>query len=457
MGGPSRVLLISSRGDVGAGGETYLLSVMRHLDRNRFCPTVVLPWEGTLRGALQDLDVAVEVVPAERGWLERPEPWYRLMSGLRGQVCQIEHIVRTKCIQLVHTNSNHRLEGALAARLCGVHHLYLAHIEFQANMPFFQRLPLNRTSYAHLMGEMSSRIVAVSKSVADSLSPPLPPGSIRVIHNGVEIDQFDNAVAAVDGRVHAELGLPKDVLLVTAVGRINRDKGFDYFLDAAVQVLEKRSDVHFLLVGGDEDATFAAELQGKVELAGIKEKFHFLGHRTDVSRILAETDIFVLSSRREGHPYVLLEAMACGCSPVAMRCAGVAETIVDGEGGLTVEVGDVAGMTKCIQKLLSDPDLRSRVAASARLRIKENFQAVDGVQKLMGSYDEVMGMPAPTAGSFEVDLFLQAASELGTLGLKNVELEERIRQVENFVNLVKDNPASRMARRFVGLLKGTGQ
>lgn len=452
--GPPAILYISSRGDVGAGGENYLLTVMRHLDRLRFSPTVVLPWEGTLRKPLEELDVDVEVVPAESGWLERPEPWYRLMAGLRGQVHQLADILSKKNVRLVHTNSNHRLEGALAARLCGVHHLYLAHIEFQSNMPFFVRLPIANASYAQLMGEMSSKIVAVSRSVADTLSPPLPTDSIQVIHNGLEMEQFDNTVAAADGSLRVELGLPGDALLVTAVGRLNIDKGFDFFLDAAVQVLSGKPEVHFLLVGGDEDTAFAGELRRRAKSAGIERNFHFLGFRSDIPRVLAETDIFVLSSRREGHPYVLLEAMACGCAPVAMRCAGVMETVVEGESGLTVEVGDVAGMVDCVRRFIQSPALRKGMAEAARNRIREHFQAESGIRQLMDVYDEVLSAPAPVAGSYPVDFFLQAAGEIGALGLKNVELEERLRQVEQFVKTVKDNPASRAAYRFVQLFGG---
>ena len=447
----ANILFISSSGDVYGGGENYLLQVMRHLDRESFRPIVVLPGEGSLRAPLEKLDVEVVVVEAQYGWLGAQRPWYQYMAKTRDRVYRLVDLIKEKHIDLVHTNSNFHLEGALGAQLAGVHHLYLAHIELQPEVPLFQRLSLDPASYAALMGQLSTRIVAVSRSVADRLSPPVPSEQIRVVHNGLEMEVFDEAVSSANGDLRVELGLEKDSVLVTAVGRVCPDKGFDYYLEAASRILKSRRNVHFLLAGGDEHKKFASDLRVQAVERSIKDRFHFLGFRNDVPRILAESDIFVLSSRKEGHPYVLLEAMACGCAVVASRCPGVEETIVEGKTGQTTEVGDVEAISASIISLIDDLELRKTLGMNAFQDIRKRFTARTSVEGLMAAYEEILALPPPPSGSPAVTLFLQAAREIGDLGLHVTDMQERLRQVEHVTNLIKKNPMARVVRRIVHL------
>jgi glycosyltransferase involved in cell wall biosynthesis len=444
------VLFVSSRADKGAGGETYLLRVLRYLDRARFRPVVVLPHEGTLIEELSSLEVNWHIVEGVYGWIKQPAPWYRLLADTRKRVDQLRSLFERERISLVHTNSNHRVEGALAARLSGVHHLYLAHIEYQHDMPVFVRFPLARESYAHLMGELSSQVVCVSRSVADTLSPFVPADRIQVINNGVELDALDTSAAA-GGSIRSELGLPDSAVLVSAVGRINPDKGFDFLVECAHQVLAQDASAHFLLIGSAEVQTHSDALRGRVRELGIEERFHFLGFRSDVPSLLRQSDIFVLSSRREGHPYVLLEAMGCGCPAIASRCAGVEETLVEGETGYTVDIGDVDGLAAGIARLVADPDLRRRMGAAARKRVEDRFQAVGMVEQLMAAYDRTLARPAPPGGSAAVDLFLNATTEIGHLGRELEDVKERLRTLEGRMQPLVSNPVTDALRRIRSL------
>ena len=423
-------MYVSSRGDATGGGEQYLRLVMHHLDRKRFTPIVVLPFEGTLRSALEGLDVEVVTMGARPGPLALDHEWYRLLSGLPERVRKLVTIVREQGVGLVHTNSNYRLEGAIAAALGGVRHLYVAHIEFQPHMPIFRRLPLQQSSYAQMMGDLSTRIVAVSDGVARTLSPPISAEKIRVIHNGLDLDAFDHVPTSDVRALRRTLGLPPEGTLVIAVGNLNPDKGFDDYVSAATGVLARFPDVHFLLVGGEVTPEYGMALRAQVHEAGIGERFHLLGRREDVPRLLAASDVFVLSSRREGHPYVLLEAMACGRATVATRCHGVEETSVEGVTGYTVDVGDVAAMGDAISRLCGDPGLRMRMGAAGLDRVHARFSAQESVAALMSQYDEILACPVPPAGSPALELIIHNFGELGSLGLRLIAVEERLRHLE---------------------------
>jgi len=445
---PKRILFVASRSDI-AGGEVYLLNVMRYLDRNRFQPLVTVPREGSFSQALSHEGVESAVIEADYGWLRPPAVWYQFVKGFEDRVRRFRGLIEERGIDLVHTNSNKILEGALAARLQGVHHVYLAHIEFQPNMPIFERFPIDAASFARVMGDLSSRVIAVSRGVASALVPPLAPEQVRVIHNGLDFQVYDRLAQSTNGGLRAELGLPADALLIASVGRIHPDKGNDILVRCAAEVAGQAENkrVHFFHAGEDDDKAFADQTRALVKDLELENQFHFLGRRGDVPRLLTESDIFVLSSRREGHPFVLLEAMAGGCACVATRCGGVEDTVKDRETALLAGIEDTSAMAAAVTELIRDRELRTRLGNAALEEVRARHDAKASVAALTSEYEKILGMPPPAAGSVAVDLFLRAAQELGSLGVKVAEMEERLRQVEHLAHNLRSNPIYKSARR----------
>ena len=442
-----KVLFIASRGDI-AGGEKYLLSVLRHLDRSRFYPIVVVPAAGTFATELQARGVEHVLLPANYWWLAPPQEWYPFLSDLPVRVRSLMRLIQDRQVALVHTNSNQVLEGALAARLCGVHHVYLAHIEYQADLPIFQRLPLSQASFGSLMAELSSSVIAVSNQVADSLRADVPADRLSVISNGLEIDDIDQAVAAPGQTFRAQLGLAADDVLVTAVGRIHPDKGFDLLIEAAARVNSAHPAAHFAIVGGTDSQSYRDALERRIAELGLGAHVHLVPFRSDVPALLAQSDLFVLSSRREGHPFVLLEAMACGLPVVATRCGGVAETVAERETGMTVPIGDADALAVAIGVLVADGDMRRRFGAAGSERVRRLFSAPRMVSALEQAYDDLLAVPAARGGAIGIDLMLQCCTEFGHLGAELIAMKERLKRVEHAADLILDNPLVSAARRI---------
>jgi len=447
MNKSKKILYISSRGDKGAGGENYLLTLFNNIDRNRFTPIVVLPKDGSLRKPLEEQNIEVIVVEANYDWLKPDIAWYKVVEGIQDRVKILTTIIHEKKIAIVHTNSNLRFEGALAARLTGIPHLYLAHIAYQSDMPIFQRLPFSQPSFSQLMGELSDQTIAVSQSVANTLTSHIPLNKLGVIHNGLELDIFNRALNNKSNRLKQELGLSNDTLLITSVGRISPDKGFDFFLEAANLVLQNhQGKVHFIIAGDEENTDFSASLKQKTIDYSITNYFHFLGFRNDIPDILAESDIFVLSSRKEGHPYVMLEAMASECAVIASNCAGVEETIEEGISGFIVPIGDVISITDRLISIINSTDLQNDLAKSGRKRIEGFFTADKTAYNLMDIYNNLLSQPQKAPGSFGIELFLQNCKEIAYLGKKNIELNERPQRIEHFIDYFQYNPITNTLR-----------
>jgi glycosyltransferase involved in cell wall biosynthesis len=235
--------------------------------------------------------------------------------------------------------------------------------------------------------------------------------------------------------------------LISAVGRIAFDKGFDCFVDVAKKVLQHHKvGVYFILVGGEEELDFANLLKQKVTDYGISDHFHFVGFRTDIPNILAASDIFVLSSRKEGHPYVMLEAMASNCAVVAFNCAGVEETIEEGDSGFIVPIGDINTMAERLLLLIDSVDLRQTLAKSAKQRIEAFFTAEKTATELMTVYEKLLQQPNKIAGSIAIELFVQNCVELGHLGEMYVVMNERLKRVEHLADFIQNNPISKSLR-----------
>jgi len=143
----------------------------------------------------------------------------------------------------------------------------------------------------------------------------------QVIYNGLDLSRYQQS-GDERARIINEFSLPKNSKLVINVGRMCRQKAQDVLLDAAAKVIATDPTFHLLLVG---DGVLRAEMEAKAKALNIASRVHFLGVRGDVPRLLKASDYFVLSSRWEGLPGVVLEAVAANLPVVATDLPGVRE------------------------------------------------------------------------------------------------------------------------------------
>lgn len=271
-----------------------------------------------------------------------------------------------------------------------------------------------------------------------------------MVNNGLEMARYDAAVDGRDGSLRTELGLSPETVLVTAAGRVNEDKGFDLLVEAAIKVVQQYPQTVFLICGATDILSYRNRLEARIGELGLEGKVRLLGRRDDLPRVLAQSDVFVLSSRREGHPYVLLEAMACGLPTVATLCGGVEETLEESVTGYGVPIGSVNEMAASIGRLVSCPQRRHEMGEAARRKVKMEFTAERSAQGLFDCYERLLNSPPVGNTAYGIDLLLQATTELGYLGTKVTELEERLKRAERAAELVLDNPLTRLARKLRG-------
>jgi glycosyltransferase involved in cell wall biosynthesis len=204
---------------------------------------------------------------------------------------------------------------------------------------------------------------------------------MRVMPLGLDLDRFVGCGAA-RGRLRAELGLAPDALTVGIVARLVPIKAHEVFLEAAGRLRRRLPRVTFVVVGDGERRT---ELEGEARRQGLQGHIHFLGWRQDLERIYADLDVVALTSRNEGSPVSLIEAMAAGRPVVATRVGGVPDLIEDGLTGALVGTGDAGALADAIGTLLADPDRRGAMGTAGRKRVLPAF----GAERLLADIDRL--------------------------------------------------------------------
>jgi glycosyltransferase involved in cell wall biosynthesis len=210
----------------------------------------------------------------------------------------------------------------------------------------------------------------------------------RCIHNAVDLERF--AFIKIDASAkRAELGLPANSPLIGTVGRLSRQKGYSFLIDAAVRVLAQCPDARFVIVGDGEDAQ---ALRDQARRLGIDGHVLFTGPRTDVEELLAIFNIFASSSLWEGLPTVVMESMAAGIPVVATDIPGTHELAADNAIGWLVPAADEEALGEAILSALRDPARRNACAANA-LRLVRSFSIQSVAAEYETLYTELTGSP----------------------------------------------------------------
>ncbi len=275
-----------------------------------------------------------------------------------GTVFQIRRFLREHRIDILHSHGyKSDIIGFLAVllwrrtRWVATNHVW---------HPMTGKLRLYEAADAFVLRH-ARRVIAVSSEIKEDLiSTNVPSSSVRVIANGIDIDRFVQPRST--DHVKAALGIARQDVVVTIVGRLSPEKGHHTFLQAAEKVCATRKHVKFLIVG---DGPIADELRAESARLSLEARVIFTGFRKDMPEVYALSDVLVNASSIEGLPMTILEAMASRVAVIAARTGGIPDVIKDGRTGLLVDAGDVDTLRIRMESLIDDDGERRRLAAAA--------------------------------------------------------------------------------------------
>ncbi len=380
---PVRMLHIITRLIRGGADENTLYTV-RGLDRTRYLVDVAVG-EGSELDAYGPLDdVGVAVVPE----LTRdPHPWKDVVA-----LVKLARLIRRHRYQIVHTHTAKAgFLGRLAAAMAGspiiVHTVH--GVTFHDQIPRLQRgfyLLLERVA-----ARFTHQFVAVGEDVRNIYvrSGVGAPQTYETIYSVMPLDAFIEAGQMHDAereQVRAALGLAPHHRVVAMAARLEARKGHVYLFQAVQRVLPRHPDLRVLILG---DGDLRPQLEWQVRSLGLSDVVRFLGHRTDLARVLAACDISVLTSLWEGLPRVLVQSAAAGRPILTFDVEGAWEIVRDGRNGFIVPSRDVEAFAARLDTLLGDRDHARALGAAGRAQVSEQWTVETMLDRLDRMYQRL--------------------------------------------------------------------
>jgi glycosyltransferase involved in cell wall biosynthesis len=345
------------------GAEQHLLALLPALR------------EAGIDARFLSLDAGLDAERFHVALAERDVPFTRVHCGFDASprlARDVTRAVRAERPDLLHTHMVHAdVYGSVAA-----HALRTPFVSTRHNDDRYLLGPFRHVDRLFMHGVR--RIVAISDAVRDfHVRAGLPAERLVTIHYGLD------RVPGLPSEITPQgAGIPDDVPLVLAIGRLIAQKDHATLLRALARVPE----VHLAILGWGplEEQTRALSVQ-----LGVADRTHVLG-RVEPRDWLERADAFAHTSRWEGFGIVLLEAMLAGLPIVATRVSAIPEIVIEGETGILVAPGDDGGVAAGLARLLSDPSLRGRLGEAGRARAHAEFSVARMTTRTVEVYERAL-------------------------------------------------------------------
>lgn len=376
---PIKVLFLSACSGRGGAGHS-LFYLLKYVDRSCIDPLVVISSEGTIGPKFKSIGVKTIVCPRlkERFYEMRfkTHNFFTLTVSILLNIFdslvftyQLARIIKRENVDMVYSNQMMvKVFGAVTGFVKRRPVIWHCRTIYNNSIERFFYVTFGRLPNVR-------RIIAVSHAAAANYRALRH--KVHVVANGVDVAEHDPA--QIPRKLKSEFDIPSSAVIVGYVGRIVKWKGIDIFLKAAENVIHKRKDVVFTVVGGNPIGSTNDNLEHyrrKVAQNGLGKNILFTGFKKDIRPYLKEMDLVVVPSiLPDPCPRSVLEAMAFGIPIVGSALGGIRETITDGQTGLLVHPQDVAHLTSRIQMLIDNTALRIQMGAQAKKEVANRYNA----------------------------------------------------------------------------------
>ena len=348
------------------GAETVFINLVRGLNTHRYNSVVAISGKGWVHEELRSLNFKPLVIDSKGSFSAR-------------YLWQLVQIVKRYDIDIIQSHLfGSNVYCSLAGIICHVPVISIFHGAVDANdKDKMVKCKIKIVNYG------SKRIVLVSESLHEFFVERMGVSRKRAItiYNGIDFERFKTTG---NDSLRNELGLAQDDVLIGSVGNIRSAKSYDILLHSAARIIKRYPRCKFVVVGQGSGRLYNDLLNLRDRLSLKKEVF-FLGFRSNISEILNNLDIFLLTSTSEGFSISTVEAMACGVPVVATKCGGPEEIIVNNENGILAQVGDERDLAKGVTRLIENGRFRKKIVASARQTVSSKFK----LSSMIARYDRI--------------------------------------------------------------------
>jgi glycosyltransferase involved in cell wall biosynthesis len=354
------------------GSENHLLTLLSGLDKDRFEVHYCILAEARHLSCLADYQKRLEQAGIKVViFVIRKYGGLSLLWALKKYIFREQfHIVHT---HLIHAD----VYGTLAAKFAGVPVI----ISSRHNDDRFRHnkvlIGLNK-----LLARWHAKVIVISDWVGTFLRDVegIPTEKIVRIHYGLQPEPI--SVQADPQYIRQQLQIPDGIPVIGTIGRLTKQKGQVYLLQAIKHVIKHFPDLRVVIVGEGE---LRPELEQQAQILGIDPNVIFTGYRPDATKLLSGFDFFVFPSLWEGFGLVLLEAMALQKAIVASRVSAIPESVIDEKTGILVPPENVAQLAEVMLRLLSNRELQRTLGEAGYQYLQESF----GVKRMIESTERL--------------------------------------------------------------------
>ena len=355
MSSARRVILFSHNSNL-SGAPISISQLARKLPDHGYSPLLVLPRSGPLETLLQSWNLE-----------------YRILTHPNA-IGDFIRITKRERPVLIHVNSLVKTwKQVLVSRMMGIPVIW--HVR--------EHLKDNRLN-ARIVHALADQVIILSRDQLDLFRGMR---KLTVVPNGVDVTLFRDVKPS-----HVLTGITGRKTVITYVGAIEKRKGLLVLAQAAV-LMKDRPWLHYLVVGdvlkGGEP--YKEEVIDLLKREGVYTNFHFLGYRSDVPEILAESDVLCHPAFIEVFPRVILEAMASRLPVISTYAGAIPEMVEDKKTALLVKAGDARTLSEAIGAIDSNMHLRKRMGEAGFQRVKEKFSLELHTKKVCELYERLIG------------------------------------------------------------------
>jgi len=334
------------------GTERYVIELARNLSKELFDVYVATPEIGEISELLLKYNINELVFHNRR----------MNLFTLRGAL-NLFKFIREYKFDVIHANAG--IIPNILGKLLGVR----VNIEIKHGIHYtdevLRKLPFKKKIQEWIKQFFVDYFIAISNNDKERMVKYffLKEEKIKIIYNGIDI----NFLLPYRKILNLEKETSKTLITIGNIGRITFLKGHDVLIEAFYKLAAIRQNVKLVIVGTGENEPEIKEL---IEMKGLTDKVILMGYKTNIFDYLNTFDIFVLTSRYEGVPYVILEAMSIGVPIISTKVGGIDNILEDGKTALLVEKENIEKIFEAMLKLVDDPLLRYKLASNSIEEVK---------------------------------------------------------------------------------------
>lgn len=367
-----KVLQAIRQGKVG-GGETHIVDLVKHLNKEHFQPVVLSFTDGEMIDKLNDMGVENYVIHSEKAF--DLTTWKSVKALMHEKQIDLIHIHGTRATSNVYW----------AAKKLDLPTVYTIHgWSFHDDQNLLVKNA--RIFFEKWITKKTDCNISVSQSNQQTGFKHISGFKSVVVHNGIDLVKF-NPDCAKRKNLRSELNIAQDAFVICFIGRMTAQKDPFTLIKSFKEVIAEHPNAVLLMVGDGELKEKAIALTKEL---GLEKSVVFQKSRADVADVLFSSDIFCLPSLWEGFPIALLEAMAMRKAVIATEVDGSVEIIQNKKNGILVKSQNIQMLADAIKELISNNTLKTELAIAAQQTILNDFDVKKMTKKIEDVYLNVL-------------------------------------------------------------------